>query len=76
MQGRDTAAYVASILNAAYLVRYYGRGARTQIQRLERQQAIQRMGLTVRQAFDDSDDFEALLVAIVDGLVPKEEPRF
>jgi hypothetical protein len=54
------------------MVRHYPRPT----QRLQRAQAVQRMGLTVRAAFNASDDFELLLIAIVEGLVPLEEPRF
>lgn len=73
---RDTATHVAAILNAGYMVRHYARGAKTQTQRLERQQAILHMGLLVREAFERSSDFEALLVAVVDGLRPKDDPPF
>ena len=72
----DTAELVATILNCAWMVRHYARGGRTGISRLERAQAIQRLGLEVRRAFDVSDDFEALLAAIVDGLRPNEHPPF
>lgn len=67
---------MASILNAGYLLRYYARGARTSIQRLHRQQAIQLLGLTIRQAFEQSDDFEPLLIAIADALRPRDDPPF
>jgi hypothetical protein len=70
--GPDTGGLVSAILNAAYMVRHYARGGRTSIGRLERQQAIRRMGLTVREAFNMSDDFEPLLAAVVDGLRPHE----
>ena len=54
------------------MVRHYPRP----IQKLQREQAIQRMGLAVRHAFNASEDFEALLTAIVDGLRPREEQPF
>lgn len=63
---------VASILNAGWMVRHYARGTRS----LERKQAIQRMGLTIREAFNRSEDFEPLLIAVVDGLRPKDDPPF
>jgi hypothetical protein len=74
----DTASLVAEILNAGWMVRNYARGARQRGSRaaLHRKQAIVRMGLTVRDAFAKSDDFEALLQAVVDALVPLENPRF
>lgn len=73
----DTGGLVAAILNAAWMVRHYERGARTSILRKERLEAIQRMGLTVRETFASSEDFEPLLLAILDGLAPREEhPRF
>jgi hypothetical protein len=72
----DVTHHVAAILNAGYMVRYYARGGRTQIGKLQRKQAIQFMGLAVREAFNTSDDYEALLVAVVDGLRPKDDPPF
>ena len=72
----DSAQLVAAILNAGYMVRHYARGARTSIQRVERAQAVKHMGLTVRYAFDRSEDFEILLAAVVDGLRPKDNPPF
>ena len=52
------------------MVRYYKRN------RLRRAQAIQRLGLEVREAFTKSDDFEPLLSALVDGLQPKDRDLF
>jgi hypothetical protein len=75
----DTASHVAAILNAAWMVRHYARGGRQSSAspaRTQRAEAIHKLGLTVRQAFNASDDFETLLQAVVDGLIPKEEPRF
>lgn len=74
--GNDTTVWVASLLNAGFMVRYYARGARTTTQRLERSQAIANMGMIVRESFIQSDDFEPLLIAIVDGLRPKDDPPF
>lgn len=68
--------YVAAIYNKAWMVRYYQRGGRTSIQRPERQQAINELGLTVRRAFNATNDFEPLLVALYDGLTPKAPPPF
>jgi hypothetical protein len=58
----------AQIRNAAWMVRHYRRphaGA-------TRAQAIQRLGLTVRAAFNKTEDFEPLLIAVVEGLRPEE----
>lgn len=71
----DSARLVADILNQAWMVRHY-RLQRSAFQRLERAQAIQLLGLTVRNAFNSSDDFETLLGAIVDGLRPHEGTPF
>lgn len=64
---------VAQILNSAWLVRHYARGTRTS---LVRQQAIQRLGMTVQYAFSISQDYETLLAAVVDGLRPEDRPPF
>ena len=67
---------VARIYNAAYMVRYYARGGRTEIQRGQRVQAIRDLGLVVRATFSNSDDFEPLLVALFDGLSQRSPPPF
>ena len=75
----DTSHLVASILNSAWMVRHYGRGGRmapTSNMALQRKQAIQHLGATVRHAFSTSEDFEPLLAAICDGLRPREEQPF
>lgn len=73
----DTAQLVGAILNAGWWVRHYARGARIAGRQRElRAEAIRALGLVVRQAFDVSEDFEPLLQAIVDGLVPHDDPRF
>jgi hypothetical protein len=64
------------IRNAGYFVRYYWRGGRTSIGRTLRKQAILRMGLAVREAFNKSDDFEALLAAVADSLRSRDDPPF
>ena len=74
---RESAQLVAAILNAAWMVRHHARQARfSRAQSMRRLQAIHLLGLTVRDAFDKSDDFEALLTALVDGLRPKEDQPF
>lgn len=71
----DIGRHVAEILNAAWLVRHYAlqRGPQG---RLRRAQAVQKMGAVVRDALNRSDDFEALLGAVVDGLRPSENHPF
>lgn len=65
---------VAQILNCAWMVRHYSRGGRCGIGAVQRQQAILYLGNAVRHAFTVSDDFEALLEAVVEGLRPKDRP--
>ena len=74
--GPDTGELVAQILNEWYLVRHYERGGRSSIGQLRRAQAIRKLGLTVRFAFNSSDDFEALLAAILDGGRPHHTQPF
>lgn len=78
MSAPDTAILVAAILNAAWLVRHYSRGAvqRNSPYAQKRAEAINKMGLAVREAFNVSDDFEVLLLAVLDGLSPRDEHRF
>jgi len=68
VESRPTKAHVAAILNASWPVRQYVRPS----QRLQRQQAILKLGLTVREAFNNSEDFEPLLAAVADGLRPRD----
>lgn len=72
----DSSRLVAAILNDAWMVRHYVRGGRVSIQRDQRDEAIRRLGLTVRDAFNSSEDFETLLAAVVDGLRPRSDPPF
>lgn len=65
----DETGQVHAILNAAWMVRYYAHGSSR-----KRAEAIRQLGLVVRQSFSSSEDFEPLLVALVEGLVPKN-PR-
>ena len=67
--------HIAGILNASFLVRHYAL-QRNNAQRLMRNQAIRRLGLEIRQAFSQTEDFEPLLAAIVDGLNPKDYHPF
>ena len=72
----DTTVLVARILNSAWMVRHYARGARLRSLAPQRDKAIRALGLTVRDCFNASDDFETLLTAVVDGLTPDNSPRF
>lgn len=69
----STERLVAGIYNAAWMVRHYARGGRSSIQQEQRADAIHKLGLAVRDAFAESEDFEALLTAVVDGLSQKEQ---
>ena len=73
---QDQTRYVAAILNAGYLVRYYARGGRLSIHRQERARAILAMGVAVLDALSHSNDYEAILAAVVDGLRPRNDPPF
>lgn len=66
----STEALAASIRNAAWQVRHYRRA----LNRRERAHAIVILGATVRDAFNRTENFEPLLVAVVDGLRPTPEP--
>jgi hypothetical protein len=72
----DTTRHVASILNDWWMVRHYVRGGRSAIQKAQRQEAIRRLGLTIRDAFNSSEDFEPLLAAVLDGGRPRDEQPF
>lgn len=76
MGPEGTSRDVSAILNACYLVRYYERGGRSSIGRLQRQQAIQALGLQLREILNRSDDFEPILAALADGLRPRDIQPF
>ena len=65
----DTGEHVARILNDWYMVRYYQRGAR-------REQAILKLGITIREAFIASNDYKTLIAAVLDGGRPRNEQPF
>lgn len=69
-------ARVARIYNACWPVRHYERGGRSAIQKAQRAKAIHDLGIAVREAFNATEDFEPLLVALFDGLSPKEVAPF
>jgi hypothetical protein len=65
----DSGELAARILNDWYMVRYYRPGVR-------REQAILKLGLTIREAFSSSNDFKSLIAAVLDGGHPHEEQPF
>lgn len=69
-QHADTTSRFTAIYNAAWPLRNCRRH-----QRAERAAAIHALGLACREAFNATDDFEPLLTAIVDAVVPRD-PRF
>lgn len=75
MSGREGLDLEASIRNATWMVRHYARASNS-LQRARRDQAIQMLGLAVRDAFNKSQDFERLLTVLLDGLRPKDDPPF
>jgi hypothetical protein len=64
MRNDHTAARCAEIYNLAWWIRYRSRPA----QKVQRRAAVCALGLAVRQAFRESDDFEPLLAALADAL--------
>lgn len=72
MQPGDTAAHVARILNAAYMVRHYRRGLAREL----RAAAIRELGAATRAALAASADDEALLYAVAIGLYDAVDARF
>ena len=67
---KNAAGWVSAIQNAAWHVRNV-----RPVSRVRHAQAIQRLGVTVRAALAESDDFEAILAAVVDGLRPLDARR-
>ncbi len=72
MLAHDTAVHVAAIYTASWHVRYFARPH----QRGKKAQAIVHLGLTVRAAFDGSEDFEPLLYALCSSLCETPDLRF
>lgn len=67
---------VARIYNAAWMVRHYARGGHSSIQAAQRAEAIRSLGLVIRAAFNETENFEPLLTAVFDGLSPRDAPPF
>lgn len=75
----NSADLAATIYQAAYMVRHYSRGSRMARESLiaqHRSDAIRSLGLAVRHAFNSSEDFEPLLLAVFDGLQTKDATPF
>jgi hypothetical protein len=64
MDREPTTLHVAAIYNAGWQVRELGRPH----QRDKKAQAVARLGLIVRAAFNESEDFAPLLEAVRDAL--------
>lgn len=67
---------LAEIRNAAWFFRYYSRGRRHRRgspMKLRYEQAVQRLGLAVRVAFNSSDDFELMLDALLDSAISRDD---
>lgn len=72
MHPADTAAHVAAILNAAYMVRHHRRPHAHAARAL----ALAELGRVARSALAASADDEALLYALAVGLYSREDSRF
>lgn len=74
----DDEQLAAEIRNAAWWVRHYStRGRASGLHKLQRQQAIQALGLAVRRAFAASENFELLLTALIEALTQSDyKPPF
>lgn len=66
----DSGMWVSQILNDCYLVRHYWRN------QVRREQALQRLGLTLREALNNCDDHPRIIRALSEGLHPRDDPRF
>lgn len=71
---RDVGELVSRIYNDCYMVRHYARGGRSEIAKLRRHQAIQKLGETLRFAFNSTEEYETLIAAMLDGLRPLDVP--
>ncbi len=68
----ETTVLLAEIYSAAWWTRHYSRPT----QRDKKAQAVIRLGLAVRAAFNASEDFEPLLFAVCDALAVRQDTRF
>lgn len=67
---RDVGDLVSTIYNDCYMVRHYERN------KLRRHQAIQKLGATLQFAFSQTDEYEPLIQALLEGLRPIDRPKF
>lgn len=58
------------IYNDCYMVRRYSRN------KLRRHQAIMKLGATLVFAFSHTQEYEALIAALLDALRPEDRPPF
>lgn len=56
--------------HAGWMIRHYSRN------QLLREQWIQKLGALSHQAFNESNDYRGILLAIVDALRPREQQEF
>ena len=66
---------LSQLNNDCYMVRHY-HGQRTAARRLRRHQAIQKLVATLMFTFEHTDDYEAVIGAVLDGLRPRDRPPF
>jgi len=62
--------WASRIRNDAYFVRYYWRN------RMRREQAILKLGLTCKEAFTETKDPRVVVMAMIDGLKRDDEQPF
>jgi len=70
MAAPDTGMYVSLILNDLWMVRHYRRN------RVRRAQAVRKLGEDLREALNNTDDFESILRAFAEGVHPKDDSPF
>ena len=70
----EIALHCAQLRERGWFVRHHG--ARPQFQRAQRAAAIRAFGLAVRAAFNATDDFEPLMIAFIEALIPREDRLF
>ena len=68
--------HIGNIRNACWMVRFYARGGRSEIGSKERDRAIKQLAIALRDALTESDQYETILAALLDGLRPKDEAPF
>lgn len=74
-RGHDVAEILELIRNDCFMVRHYS-SSRTEAARLRRHQAILKLWADLHFAYKQSDDPEAVLAELLDGLRPRDIPPF